>query len=162
MPSPAGAVSIHRATVWDSQSKDNRNASYLWRTGKLVEQRRVAGKTKGCCGPRQLRTQRPEGSPAPKSRLPAWSLYPKTHKRFIRSCMRGEGGRGWGSTLDRYKWAERVPHIFMISILHFFLFNGSKWKLLIEISLSDFYSQIFTHFYSIGYRFLNIESTDNW
>ncbi len=71
----------------------NRNASYLWRTGRLVEQKRVAGKTKGCCGPRQLRTQTPEGSPAPKSRLPAWSLYPKTHKRFIRSCVgREEGG----------------------------------------------------------------------
>lgn len=58
---------------------------------------------------------------------------------------RGEGGRGWGSTLDRYKWAERVPHIFMISILHFFLVNGSKWKLLIEISLIDFYSHRYLH-----------------
>lgn len=119
-------------------SKDNRNASYLWRTGRLAEQRRLAGKTKGCCGPRQLRTQRPEGSPAPKSRLPAWSLYPKTHKRFIRSCMRKEGGRGWGSTLDRYKWAERDRHKFMISISHFFSFNGSK--LFIEISLSYFFN----------------------
>ncbi len=103
----------------------NRNASYLWRTGRLVEQKRVAGKTKSCCGPRQLRTQTPEGSPAPKSWLPAWSLYPKTHKRFIRSCMGREGGRGWGSTAT-----------FMIEISHnhslIFLLNGRKWELVIK------------------------------